>query len=489
MARDYLGTTRARAVGAHASQGVELQAMRTLLVFCLWVAAAACVGCSRAALRSPASARAAPSAQPAPAADRGEIALGRRLERQIVGFDGLDHDPRLARYVSSIGLRLAAHSARPELPWTFRVLDDSAVEAFATPGGFIYVTRGTFAWLGSEAELAGLLAHEISHVVARHTERSRAWIAARSGWFSHSDDLSYYELSRDEERDADAMAVRLLQRTGYDSRAVAAMLTDLRSAELASHSSDADDDPRTDDHPPTAARIARAALLAAGRPKGTWRRRAYLFHIDGLAFGSDPRRGRLVGRSYACAEGGFEFELPRGWKAWTSDGWLFASGHDKTILLLVPTAFANARSARALIDSDAKGTLEPATMAGFSALRGTLRLHGAPMQVVILRAARRSYLFFLLGGPSEQRALRTITRSFRRSTEPLAEPLRIAIERVTRPTTLRAFAREHDAAVSASQLGWLNGLGVGARLGAGALVKNIVARAAGDQPPGAMINQ
>ena len=84
---------------------------------------------------------------------------------------GVYGDSGVQRYVRGLGSRLAATSERPALPWTFEVVDDPNVNAFAAPGGKIFVTRGILAYLESEAELAGVLGHEIGHVTARHTAR------------------------------------------------------------------------------------------------------------------------------------------------------------------------------------------------------------------------------------------------------------------------------------------------------------------------------
>jgi predicted Zn-dependent protease len=108
-----------------------------------------------------------------------EIQMGRDADQDIVRSMGLYEDPELQRYVQELGARMARESERPNLPWTFRVLDDPVVNAFALPGGYIYVTRGIMAHFSSEAELAGVLGHEIGHVTARHgvQQVSRAQLA------------------------------------------------------------------------------------------------------------------------------------------------------------------------------------------------------------------------------------------------------------------------------------------------------------------------
>ena len=101
--------------------------------------------------------------------ERQEIAMGREADPQVTASYGLVDDPELQDYVSRLGSGLAEVSERPQLPWSFKVVDDPTVNAFALPGGFIYVTRGILAHFDSEAELAGVLGHEIGHVTARHS--------------------------------------------------------------------------------------------------------------------------------------------------------------------------------------------------------------------------------------------------------------------------------------------------------------------------------
>jgi predicted Zn-dependent protease len=98
-----------------------------------------------------------------------EIALGQESDGQVRSQMGLYDDDELQRYVEEIGLQMAARSHRPDLPWSFAVVDSPAVNAFAIPGGYVYLTRGIMAFLGDEADLAGVLGHEIGHVTARHS--------------------------------------------------------------------------------------------------------------------------------------------------------------------------------------------------------------------------------------------------------------------------------------------------------------------------------
>ena len=98
-----------------------------------------------------------------------EIELGKSMDGEVRREMGLYEDAELQRYVESVGMRLARSSQRPTLPWHFTVVDEPAVNAFALPGGYIYLTRGILPFLDSEAELAGVLGHEVGHVTARHS--------------------------------------------------------------------------------------------------------------------------------------------------------------------------------------------------------------------------------------------------------------------------------------------------------------------------------
>ena len=108
-----------------------------------------------------------------------EVAMGKEAAVSVAQSIGLYDDAKAQKYVADLGKRLAAASERPNLPWSFQVVDDPVVNAFALPGGFIFVTRGLMTHLGSEAQLAAVMGHEIGHVTGRHSVRmmSKATVA------------------------------------------------------------------------------------------------------------------------------------------------------------------------------------------------------------------------------------------------------------------------------------------------------------------------
>jgi predicted Zn-dependent protease len=183
-----------------------------------------------------------------PLNEKKEVRLGRDVAANLVGAAPLVNDPALQEYVNRIGVWLALHTDRPDLPWRFGVLDTDGVNAFATPGGYIFITRGLLLHMRDEAELAGVLAHEISHVTARHaleTMRKGALAGLASDALSEyakqegkeslsklvSAGTEIYSrgLDKEDEFAADRMGAVIAARAGYDPFALASVLQTLMS--------------------------------------------------------------------------------------------------------------------------------------------------------------------------------------------------------------------------------------------------------------------
>src|SRR5687768_9342800 len=179
-----------------------------------------------------------------------EIAMGQEADQEVASSLGLYPDEALQAYVAGLGKALAATGERPSPPWTFRVVDDPVVNAFALPGGYIYVTRGIMAHLNSEAELAAVLGHEIGHVTARHTanqisKQQVAQLGLAVAMVASSDVGRYaavaqqglgalfLKFSRDDERQADELGLRYLQRTDHDPRQMPAVFSMLERVSAA----------------------------------------------------------------------------------------------------------------------------------------------------------------------------------------------------------------------------------------------------------------
>src|SRR5918992_4887595 len=173
-----------------------------------------------------------------------EIAVGRELDAEVRQQMGLYEDEELQRYVSELGMELARRSQRPNLPWSFAILDSPAVNAFALPGGFIYITRGILPYLDNEAQLVGVLGHEIGHVTARHSaQQYTRGVGTSIGVLVGSifvpqvrpfGDLAegglgvlFLKFGRDDELQADALGAEYAAGGGWDPAQVPAFLTTL----------------------------------------------------------------------------------------------------------------------------------------------------------------------------------------------------------------------------------------------------------------------
>jgi predicted Zn-dependent protease len=281
-------------------------------------------------------------------------AMGPEQERQIgeeqhpqvlMQFGGVYEDPELQAYVTRIGEDLAAVSELPELDFTFTVLNSDVINAFALPGGYVYITRGLLALADNEAELAGVMAHEIGHVTARHSAQrysrgvlaqggvaigsilagvfgggAAADLVQQAGGLGAQAYLAGY--SRDQEFQADELGIRYLARAGYDPTAMSSFLNKLeRNDELMRRLAGRDGgaDPASSwfaTHPRTPDRVLRAAEQASAATAGEARieRGRYLAEIDGMIYGEDPSQGLVRGRTFVHPELGFAFDVPSGYQ-------------------------------------------------------------------------------------------------------------------------------------------------------------------------------
>lgn len=206
-----------------------------------------------------------------------EIEIGRGLASVLLGSKPLSADLALQRYVNRLGRWVALQSARPNLPWGFAVLEDPGFNAFAAPGGYVFVTRGLVESVRDEAELAGILAHEITHVVSKHhlkalQAQARAGLATSLisnlvGGNAMSDQLfalgkNLYSkgLDQADEFEADRVGVALAARAGFDPYGLVAVLQRLRTA-----GNDAGYVLALSTHPPTDVRLAQLEQAMGNR--------------------------------------------------------------------------------------------------------------------------------------------------------------------------------------------------------------------------------
>ena len=244
-----------------------------------------------------------------------EIAMGDQTAKSTRATIGDYPDSAVQHYIRTLGARLAATTERPGLPWSFEVIDDPEVNAFAAPGGKIFVTRGILPYLDSEAELAGVLGHECGHVTARHTAQQvtrqqlfglglaagsilSSGIASAAGGIQQGLAVLFLSYSRGNEAQADELGFRYLRRARYDPREMSDVFRVLERVGQLSGGGKVPTWAAT--HPAPEDRLAKAEQRVAAVPadslKGTLvNRDAYLRAIDGMVFGANPRQGGIEG--------------------------------------------------------------------------------------------------------------------------------------------------------------------------------------------------
>jgi predicted Zn-dependent protease len=442
-----------------------------------------------------------------------EVQLGRDYDQQIQQELGIYPDPRLQEYVSRIGQKIAAGSERPDLPWTFRVIDDPVVNAFAIPGGHIYVTRGLMTHLTSEAELAAVLGHEIGHVTARHsvTQMSKERLArigilagaiispALAGYAAQGLEALFLKYSRDDERQADHLGLGYMYRQGYDPREMPRVFETLRRVSQAQGSGRVpgwlSTHPTEDERIRTiGAEVARLGGDFSGRAVS---REGYLRNLDRVAFGENPRDGYFVGSTFVQPDLGIQIRFPEGWKTSNERSAVGAVSPNQDALVLVTLSEQSSAQAAAQQFFAQEGVQAGQALQGPSGVTAVSRVFGlqgtqsGDLQGVATFAEQGGKVYQILGV--------TKTESWRRYDDVLAssaatfgpvtdrrlldvQPKRLEIVTIPAAMTLEEFARRYPSTVDLSTLGIINQADAGTRFAAGDEVKRVVG---GELPSGA----
>lgn len=271
-----------------------------------------------------------------------EIQLGAKMHQEVLQEYAALDNPALQAYVSEIGQRLARQSHRPQLPWRFTVVDSPAVNAFAVPGGGIYITRGILAYLNSEAELAGVLAHEIGHVTARHGVRQQSTATAAGlgamlgsilvpglnnrGGATLLQSIAYSITAgygREHELQSDRLGAQYLAQAGYAPQAMIDLIGVLKNQELfdAELAKKEGREPRRyhgtfATHPGNDERLKQVVREANRYIVKTPRdnRKVYLQKIAGLVFGDSAEQGVIRNNALLHEKLGFGLQFPAGWR-------------------------------------------------------------------------------------------------------------------------------------------------------------------------------
>ncbi len=416
--------------------------------------------------------------------EREEVELGREADAEITGsMRTLEEAPGLVAKVEEVGKKIADASERPQLPWTFRVLDDPAVNAFALPGGFVYITRGLLTHLNTEDELAAVLGHEAGHVTARHgaVKLRKTKVARRSvgvfrivdpglrhigGFAAGVAGLALLKYSRDDEYQADDLALRYVAATGYDPGGVPEVFGVLAGV--------ADSQGRVpawlSTHPEPKLRQKRVAqkLGTSGLPGPDPQ---WLVLLEGVVYGRDARDGFMKGQRYVQPRAAFQVDLPPEWTVEVESSGLMALAPDEDALFVLvpsqkPTAdealeafFADSQTVQGEVWEGNVGGARMVTSAftisgGDGGITGLVAFveHGG--QVVAMIAASNSDAWSSYADP-----VATAMSSFRALEDPAlrgVQPTRIRITKLPKDTTLAAFNDAQPSSIPVVELARIN---------------------------------
>jgi len=448
-----------------------------------------------------------------------EVQMGKEATAQVEQQMGFYKDPKLEAYVNQLGQELAKKTERPNLPWQFHIVDDSSVNAFAIPGGSVFVTRGILATLKTEAELAAVMGHECGHVAAKHSVHmlSRQQVAqgllgvgmvlspklAGLGQLAGAGmQLMFLKFSRDAEGQADSLGFRYMSDDGYDAREMLPLFQTLsRVGELAGGGklpnylqTHPDPEQRFKD---TQGRLAQANRDYTNSKKDEG---GYLARVDGILYGEDPRNGFFQGPLFLHPAMRFQMRFPDGWKTQNTPQAVVAVSDKQDAMLQFASAgkgspedeakkfFAQqgvqqGQPGQALVNG------QPALSSYFAAQTEQGAIGGL---VTFLRYGDQT--FAILGYTSAEKvqaydaAFKSVMASFGALNDPAAlnaQPAKMQLVKLDRDMTVDEFHKLHPSNASVGEVALINGVGKGELLKAGQMAKQIVGGPARAPPPGA----
>jgi predicted Zn-dependent protease len=360
--------------------------------------------------------------------------------QRLIETIGIYDDPEVAAYVDGIGQLLVANSSMPDATFTFTVLDSPDINAFALPGGFIYVNRGLLAYLETEAELAGVIAHEIGHITENHHSRratsqttttvlaTTAYILTGSGDLYDAAQMYGAEVvsgfGRDMELEADAAGAEFMHRSGYDADALLSVIGVLKDQEMyrrvqakasgkptgtyhglyASH-------PRNDLRLQTVIKTANSLDLA-DQPENPEQPGVFRSHVEGLVFGASAQSQSEANRFYHNKLD-FTFRYPEGWTVVQGSRDVRAQSADGSASVTITLSRLDAGvTAGDYLASTASGTLSDQRELEQFGLSGSTAIASAGGNSKRLAVLDHRYRFLFEGTGADADAL-TVIESFR----------------------------------------------------------------------------
>jgi predicted Zn-dependent protease len=337
-----------------------------------------------------------------------ELAIGQEQDAEIRREMGVYDDQALQRYVTEIGQEVARTSHRPNLPWTFTIVDSPAINAFALPGGYVYVTRGILAYLDDESELAGVLGHEIGHVTARHAAQAYTRQAEANlgltvlsifvpGTRPFADlgasglGVLFLRNGREAEIEADRLGVEYGSGAGYDPTGVPRFLATLARVDALGERGMPN---WLSTHPDPGARVTKAEPVAGKFVSAEARkvnRDQYLERINGLVVGDNPKDGIVRGNEFLHPLLRIAVKFPEGWELTnTAEAVLAQEPGTDHFMVLQEVEAAMRRTTGGATQSVAERAIEAMRKAGYSVVDGSLqRINGNEAHVGLYRGTAK----------------------------------------------------------------------------------------------------
>lgn len=458
-----------------------------------------------------------------------EIQIGAQGHAEIMKEYTALANPRLQAYVNDIGQRLAKQSHRANLKWTFTVLDSPEINAFAIPGGYVYITRGIMAYLDSEADLAGVVGHEIGHVTARHgaqraTRQQDAAVGALLGGIlgavldakggggigqqigeaTQAAAAGYVaKYGREQELQADGLGAEYLSRVNYDPRNMIDVIRVLKDQErFAQDVARAEGKPVPQggnswlaSHPSNDQRLEQigkiAAQYQANKNYADEGRLRYLQMIDGMPFGESPEQGLTRGRNFYHSGLNFALTAANGWRIQNEAEQLTIVNGAGDAALIVQLAPADAgRTHEDVIRNAVKpssGRIERYTLNGLQAshFTGTVQAQGGQRSIeltVATGAGGQNFIFLYAAKDAatmqrNRAALKETENTFRAMSAQdtaAAKPWVLRTTQLPRGSFAELATRLPFSTLPEQQLKLINGIYSSGNVAVGAAVKMVV---------------
>jgi predicted Zn-dependent protease len=439
-----------------------------------------------------------------------EIAMGQQGAKAAAAEMGIYQDSALQRYVSGLGMAIAKSSERPDLPWSYTVVDDPIVNAFALPGGPVFVSRGILAHMNSEAQLVAVLGHETGHVTAKHSvsqiSKQQIFQIGMIGAMVLKPELQQFgqamsqglgmlflKFSRDDETQADGLGFRYMTAANYAPSEMGEMFKILQRLKGEAGSRGTPEWLST--HPDPGNRIERTAARIAESKQSfvgaKVERDGFLRRLDGMVFGDDPRNGYFQQTTFIHPTLKFQFAFPNGWR--TQNGAERVVGQsEKGDAQIALTLAGNGTPQQALqqfaqqqgvkVGNASSTTINGNTAAAAQFLAQNQDGSQLGGWVAYIQQDGTTYQLLCITPAAQMQAYDGIFRntigSFQRVTDQRlmdVKPSRIRIVRLTTAMTLTQFNTQYPSVIPIAQLAFINSMDPAAQIPAGTLVKRVVA--------------